>query len=291
LNQVGAVQKKFGNNNFVSLTPMDSYLLGFFILSKMITYTYLMVNHDNGFYKIGKSIKPKFRERTLQSNEPNVELLGYCDSNIIAEKSLHEKFKDKRIRGEWFNLNKDDIEYIMSYTSKDIVIVDDFIPSGKGHTEGNICKINNENYVIKKSKSKNLLYDKQTTYKYKINNKKIIEQHIELYHIDGINYGDWSICRRDRKDITNNNFIAKNPYPNDYRGYNNFATLYSIILKSNCLYTYHLLRVILFSFFMNEKQTDEALFSDLFISYKTINAEDKPSNYSFAKRYNVMFDK
>jgi len=135
------------------------------------------------------------------------------------------------------------------------------------------------------------LYGDKICDKYKINNKKIIEQHIELYHIDGINYGDWSICRRDRKDITNNNFIAKNPYPNDYRGYNNFATLYSIILKSNCLYTYHLLRVILFSFFMNEKQTDEALFSDLFISYKTINAEDKPSNYSFAKRYNVMFDK
>jgi hypothetical protein len=41
---------------------------------------------------------------------------------------------------------------------------------------------------------------------------------------------------------------------------------------------------------MNEKQTDEALFSDVFISYKTVNVEDKPSNYSFAKRYNVMFD-
>jgi hypothetical protein len=251
-----------------------------------------MVNHDNGFYKIGKSIKPEFRERTLQSNEPNVELLAYCDSNIISENALHKKFKDKRIRGEWFNLNKDDVDYIMSYTCKEIIIVNDFKPSDKFNTEDNICKINNENIVIKKSKRENLLYGKQAIYKYKINKTKIIEHYIEIYHIDGINYGGWHINRRNEyKNITNNNFIPKNPYPNDYRGYNNFATLYSIILKSNCLYTYHLLRVILFSFFMNEKQTDEALFSDVFISYKTVNVEDKPSNYSFAKKYNVMFDK
>lgn len=70
-----------------------------------VDYVYLMVNCDSGSIKIGTSSNPKFREKTLQSQEPNITIVALwkCDKGV--EKQLHEKFRSKRIRGEWFNLN------------------------------------------------------------------------------------------------------------------------------------------------------------------------------------------
>lgn len=72
--------------------------------------TYLMVNYDNGYHKIGKSAKPEFRERTLQSQEPDVELIAVCKVDI--EKRLHKTFDGKRLRGEWFILSPEDVSKI-----------------------------------------------------------------------------------------------------------------------------------------------------------------------------------
>lgn len=69
--------------------------------------TYVMIDHNTGYYKIGKSIDLKLRERTLQSQKPTIELILFSDCDI--ENDLHKKHKDKRIRGEWFNLDADDI--------------------------------------------------------------------------------------------------------------------------------------------------------------------------------------
>lgn len=72
--------------------------------------TYLMRNNRNGYIKIGRSVKPQFREKTLQSEEPDIELLAVTDRD--CEKQLHKKYKDKRVRGEWFDLSEDDIKYL-----------------------------------------------------------------------------------------------------------------------------------------------------------------------------------
>ena len=69
--------------------------------------TYVMIDVNTGYYKIGSSLKPKFREKTLRSDKPTVSLLFYCDSNI--ELNLHRDYKHKRVRGEWFKLSKDDL--------------------------------------------------------------------------------------------------------------------------------------------------------------------------------------
>ena len=42
--------------------------------------TYLMKDRHNGLYKIGSSKKPKFRERTLQSEKPSIKLVKICKS-------------------------------------------------------------------------------------------------------------------------------------------------------------------------------------------------------------------
>ena len=73
---------------------------------------YLMRNNATGKHKIGRSKTPKYRENTLQSQEPDVELLFSCHESIISEKRLHEMYAHKRIRGEWFDLDKKDISNI-----------------------------------------------------------------------------------------------------------------------------------------------------------------------------------
>jgi prophage antirepressor-like protein len=75
--------------------------------------TYLMYDTFRGYYKIGKSKDPKIREATLQAEVPTIELLHVIERDI--ETYLHNKFKAKRIRGEWFNLSKADVNYIKSY--------------------------------------------------------------------------------------------------------------------------------------------------------------------------------
>lgn len=69
--------------------------------------TYIMFDSSTGMYKIGKSNNPKYRETTLQSEKPTVELVLICDKDI--EEKLHRHYSDKRYRGEWFKLNADDI--------------------------------------------------------------------------------------------------------------------------------------------------------------------------------------
>ena len=74
------------------------------------TKTYLMKNKLNGLYKIGKSINPKYREQTLQSQEPEIEMVKVWEEDI--ENVLHTKYKKHRKRGEWFKLNKVQVKHI-----------------------------------------------------------------------------------------------------------------------------------------------------------------------------------
>ncbi len=77
-------------------------------------FVYLMKDNINGAYKIGISNSPEYREKTLQSEKPSIELIEskQFQKRRIAEsfeKLLHEYFKNKRIRGEWFQLDNNDI--------------------------------------------------------------------------------------------------------------------------------------------------------------------------------------
>ena len=74
------------------------------------TKTYLIKNRRNGFYKIGKSNNPLKREKTLQSEEPDIVMTKTWDEDI--ESKLHKDYKDYRVRGEWFELSKVQVKYI-----------------------------------------------------------------------------------------------------------------------------------------------------------------------------------
>ena len=80
-------------------------------------HVYLMIDTTNNFHKIGISNSPKYREHTLQSDKPTIELIcskEYPSRDIAEaiESALHRVYASKRIRGEWFNLDTTDIENI-----------------------------------------------------------------------------------------------------------------------------------------------------------------------------------
>jgi len=79
---------------------------------------YLMKNTRNGYTKIGfTKNNPKFRERTLQSEEPEIHLILSYKGNLQDEENLHNQFDKKCIRGEWFDLNEEDFKEIEDYFS------------------------------------------------------------------------------------------------------------------------------------------------------------------------------
>ena len=81
-------------------------------------YVYLMIDNTNGYHKIGISIHPDYREKTLQSEKPAIKKIcaKRFPSRIIAqsiESALHTAFASKRIRGEWFNLSEKEVAQIV----------------------------------------------------------------------------------------------------------------------------------------------------------------------------------
>jgi hypothetical protein len=77
-------------------------------------YVYLMINKRNSLYKIGRSTSPQYREKTLQSEEPEVHLLWKLLARKEDEVHLHQLFKTSRVRGEWFDLEPEEVEWIRS---------------------------------------------------------------------------------------------------------------------------------------------------------------------------------
>ncbi|MGX8713024.1 MAG: GIY-YIG nuclease family protein [bacterium] len=81
-------------------------------------YVYLMKDISNGYHKIGISNTPEYREKTLQSEKPTIEMLA-CKkfpTRKIAEaieSALHTTYSQQRLRGEWFNLNEADVAAII----------------------------------------------------------------------------------------------------------------------------------------------------------------------------------
>lgn len=75
---------------------------------------YLMKNNRDGRYKIGISDNPKHRERTLQSQEPDIVLVGSWDKLAGHERDWHDYFSEWRQRGEWFDLEQAQVRFMVN---------------------------------------------------------------------------------------------------------------------------------------------------------------------------------
>lgn len=85
-------------------------------------FVYMMRDLANGYYKIGISNNPEYRERTLQSEKPTIELIKAKEFPVRAiaeafEAALHKTYAAKRLRGEWFNLDVNDVDNLIKSLS------------------------------------------------------------------------------------------------------------------------------------------------------------------------------
>jgi len=78
-------------------------------------FIYLMHNGRTNLVKIGKSKNPVFREKTLQGEDPDVTLIAVWEAQDQIERTLHEKYRQTRIRGEWFKLSFQDMKEISDF--------------------------------------------------------------------------------------------------------------------------------------------------------------------------------
>lgn len=78
------------------------------ILEKQVCY--ILKDIKTNLYKIGKSVNPLNREKTLQSEKPTYKLIKVFKKD--HESTLHYKYRKQRIRGEWFKLSNIQLKYI-----------------------------------------------------------------------------------------------------------------------------------------------------------------------------------
>jgi len=82
---------------------------------RFTTFVYLMEDTRNGTFKIGRSMTPEKRERTLQSEVPETVLRFSIPCEESQESAMHERFSHRRIRGEWFQLSGEELVEIVNY--------------------------------------------------------------------------------------------------------------------------------------------------------------------------------
>lgn len=83
--------------------------------SKKTAYVYLFAT-DQGWWKIGQTINPERRLRDLSTLPFNIwieHIIEYHSAGAL-ERRIHDRFKDKRISGEWFRLDTKDVKWFKS---------------------------------------------------------------------------------------------------------------------------------------------------------------------------------
>lgn len=79
-----------------------------------------LVRSEGGYYKIGRTKNPANRIKTFKVKLPfEIEYVAIIQTNDMyaLEKELHKKYKPKKVNGEWFSLNDDDLNYIKSLSA------------------------------------------------------------------------------------------------------------------------------------------------------------------------------
>lgn len=73
------------------------------------------ITYDNKYYKIGKAKNLKNRIKVFSVEMPgeiSVTHTVHSKDTWLTENLFHEYFKQKRIKGEWFDLSEKDLEYV-----------------------------------------------------------------------------------------------------------------------------------------------------------------------------------
>lgn len=75
-------------------------------------FVYLMKNIGTNKYKIGYSIHPEKRARSLSTPINKIIVIYSVNGGIDEERILHYHFKDMRIAGEWFEFKENELNCV-----------------------------------------------------------------------------------------------------------------------------------------------------------------------------------
>lgn len=78
-------------------------------------YVYLAMCGHTGLIKIGYTTDLKGRERTLKMSNPLIDFFDTHEATLQDEKALHLQFAERKVAGEWFNLEVNDYLAIEEY--------------------------------------------------------------------------------------------------------------------------------------------------------------------------------
>lgn len=78
---------------------------------KVREYVYLMSGWE-GYTKIGKTSSVDARIKSHATSNPGAKLLFAIQGDGKTDGKLHNHFKDKRVKLEWFDLTEDDLQWI-----------------------------------------------------------------------------------------------------------------------------------------------------------------------------------
>lgn len=85
-----------------------------------VGFVYVLKQVNGTHYKIGRTSSPNDRMRTFKLKLPfpvEFKILIKCDDMYALERDFHKHFASKRVSGEWFTLDKEDLKYIRSFVS------------------------------------------------------------------------------------------------------------------------------------------------------------------------------
>jgi hypothetical protein len=87
-------------------------------------YVYVIASEDNKRVKIGHSIDPLRRIRTMQyGSSQRLRLIGAFPGGKSDEETLHSLLRDVQVHGEWFDCNEELLAFLRRYTrSKEPII-------------------------------------------------------------------------------------------------------------------------------------------------------------------------
>jgi len=78
------------------------------------SWVYLAHDGHTGYWKIGVTTNLNAREQTLKLSNAKISMRHSFSGDYALEKSLHESFSAFKIQGEWFCLNDEHIDNILS---------------------------------------------------------------------------------------------------------------------------------------------------------------------------------
>lgn len=77
---------------------------------------YVYIVKSLGYYKIGMTSKQSERVKALRVSLPVLKLINQfaCKDRQRVESYLHKKYKKQQVKGEWYKLTKEDIQWLKS---------------------------------------------------------------------------------------------------------------------------------------------------------------------------------